>query len=490
MPFLTELLAYYDGALSIEGNADTLRVYGICIDSRKAKSGDVFFAIAGTHQDGAQYAMHAVERGAIAVVLSQDVLINLPPSIVRVRVSNVRVALSQVAAALYAPAPKHIAAITGTDGKTSTADFLRQLWEMDGDKAASIGTLGVIGHHLPVIETANTTPDAVSLMQTLHTLAKEGCNYVAMEASSHGLHQYRLDGVKVQAAAFTNLTRDHLDYHGTIEAYFQAKARLFSGVLAPTGTAVLNADDPKFRRLKEICAGKKIITYGYHGVDYKIKRITPKLDGLAVQADIAGTPHHFMLNVIGDFNVMNALAALGLYVGCGGDFEAGIKHIPHLHSVRGRVEKVATHPEGAPIFVDYAHTPAALGNVLKTMRAHTKGKLWVVFGCGGDRDTGKRPEMAKVAVELADEIIVTDDNPRSESPEQIRKDILIAAPSAKNIGDRAEAIAVAIKSLGKDDMLLIAGKGHENTQIVGDKILPFNDAEVARYAVKLCEQKV
>ncbi len=492
MPFLTELLAAYHGALSMDGNAEQLPIASVTADSRQVTPGALFVAVRGSHADGSAYAMDAVKKGAVAVVANYDSKLVLPKSVVLIKVENVRLALARLAGAFYVPQPPYIAAVTGTDGKTSTADFFRQLWQMSYQKAASIGTLGVLGSlksaNFPAI---NTTPDPVQLHQILQSLAGEQCPYVAFEASSHGLDQYRLDGVQLRAAAFTNLTRDHLDYHHTLEAYFRAKMRLFTEILSVQGTAVLNADDAKFRRLKKACSDRNInvISYGHNGTEYRIMKITPTLEGLAIQAEIMGKSQHFMLHMVGAFQAMNALAALGLYVGCGGSIEDGLKHLPHLHSVPGRVEKVANHPSGAAIFVDYAHTPAALANVLKTMRPHTKGKLVVVFGCGGDRDKGKRSEMGKAAIELADEVIVTDDNPRTEDPAQIRNEVLMGAPGAKNVGERAEAIAVAIKSLHKGDVLLIAGKGHEKTQIVGDKILPFDDAEIARYAVKLCEQR-
>jgi len=493
MPFLTELLAAYPGSMSIKGNAENLPIASVTADSRHVTPGALFVAIRGTLSDGVNYAMDAVAEGAVAVVTDDDSKLVLPKSVVLVNVENARIALAKLAGAFYVPQPPFIAAITGTDGKTSTADFFRQLWQMSYHKAASIGTLGVIGSLVNGSTSAiNTTPDPVKLHQTLQSLAHEHCQYVALEASSHGLHQYRLDGVQLRAAAFTNLTRDHLDYHHTLEGYFHAKLRLFSDVLMSQGTAVLNADDPKFRRINEVCRqrGIQVISYGHRGSDYRIKKITPTLEGLAIQADIMGQSQHFMLHMVGGFQAMNALAALGLYVGCGGSIEDGLKHLPHLHSVPGRVEKVANHPSGAAVFVDYAHTPAALGNVLRTMRPHTKGRLAVVFGCGGDRDKGKRPEMGKMASEFADDVIITDDNPRSENPAVIRAEVMAGAPQAKNIADRADAIASSIKALQKGDVLLIAGKGHEKTQIIGDKIVPFDDAEIARYTVKLCEQKV
>jgi UDP-N-acetylmuramoyl-L-alanyl-D-glutamate--2,6-diaminopimelate ligase len=493
MPFLTDLLTHYHGAISIEGNAERLDIAHVTADSRQVEKGTVFIAVKGAHSDGSAYALDAVGKGAVAVITGMDDRLVLPASVVRVRVENVRLALAKLAGAFYAPQPQSVAGVTGTDGKTSTADFFRQLWQMSYQKAASIGTLGLIRSTETGYNAAlNTTPDPVSLHRTLQTLAKEGCKYVALEASSHGLHQYRLDGVKIRAAAFTNLTRDHLDYHGTHEAYFDAKRRLFSELLEENGMAVLNADDPAAARITDICKarGIHVLHYGRTGTHYRIRKITPTLEGLALQVDIMGTPQHLMLNMVGAFQGMNALAALGLYVGCGGEVEQGMKHLPHLHSVPGRLEKVTSHPSGGSVFVDYAHTPAALANVLRTLRPHIKGKLTVVFGCGGDRDKGKRPQMGKVAVDFADHVIVTDDNPRSEDPASIRREVMAGAPGAKDIGDRAEAIALGIKSLHKGDVLLIAGKGHEKTQAIGNRMLPFDDAQVARYAVKLCEQKL
>jgi UDP-N-acetylmuramoyl-L-alanyl-D-glutamate--2,6-diaminopimelate ligase len=434
-----------------------------------------------------------VDKGAVAVVTDADDNTALPASVVRVRVDNTRLALAKLAAAFYAPQPACIAAVTGTDGKTSTADFFRQLWQMSGQKAASIGTLGVIRSGETMTDGAfNTTPDPVTLHRELQKLVSEECKYVALEASSHGLHQYRLDGVRVRAAAFTNLTRDHLDYHGTQEAYFDAKLRLFSDLLEENGMAILNADDAHTARIAEVCVarGIHVIRYGLTGAHYRIIKSTPTLEGLALQIEIMGARQHCMLHMVGGFQAMNALAALGLYVGTGGMAEEGIAHLPHLVSVPGRLEKVASRADGASIFVDYAHTPAALENVLITLRPHVKGKLWVVFGCGGDRDKGKRPQMGRAAAERADCVIVTDDNPRSEDPARIRAEVMAGALVAKNIGDRAEAIAFAVKSLQKEDVLLIAGKGHEKTQTVGDKTLPFDDAQVARAAVELCERKM
>lgn len=492
MPYLTEIVAAYNGALSIDGNGEKLAITSVASDSRQVKQGTLFVAVKGTQEDGSIYALDAVAQGAVAVVMDEHEKLVLPRSIVVVRVSNTRLALAKFAAAFYAPQPAHIAAVTGTDGKTSTAEFFRQLWQMSFKKAASVGTLGVMGAEgaLPY-PAINTTPDPVLLHKTLADLAKEGYAYVSLEASSHGLHQYRLDGLRVKAAAFTNLSRDHLDYHGTQEAYFEAKRRLFSDVLDASGIAILNADDVRFESLNRICTQRKLrtIRYGFAGKEFHIKKINATLDGLAIQAELLGKSHHFMLHMVGKFQVMNALAALGLYVGCGGGLDEALKHLPHLQGVPGRLERVADHPFGAPIFVDYAHTPAALSNVLSTLRTHVKRKLVMVFGCGGDRDKGKRPEMGRVASELADRVIVTDDNPRSELPQAIRTEVLRGATHGEEIADRAEAIATAVKALQAGDILLIAGKGHEKTQIIAGKTYPFDDAQIAREAVQSVEGK-
>lgn len=488
MPQLTDILAAYSGAKSIEGNAG-LDITSVVSDSRKVKQGALFVAVRGTQEDGSIYAMDAVAQGAVAVVMDEQEKIALPKSITVVRVNNTRLAVAKMASAFYTPQPAHIAVVTGTDGKTSTAEFFRQLWQMSYKKAASIGTLGVMGPTgaLPY-PALNTTPDPVQMHMTLNELAKEGYAHVAIEGSSHGLHQYRLDGLRIRAAAFTNLTRDHLDYHGSLDAYFDAKRRLFSELLDEKSVAVLNADDVRFESLSKTCAERKLrtIRYGLAGNELRIKKISSTLEGLAVQAELLGKSHHFMLQMVGKFQVMNALAALGLYIGCGGDMEEALKHLPHLQNVPGRLEKVATHQSGAPIFVDYAHTPAALANVLSILRPNVKGKLVVVFGCGGDRDKGKRPQMGKVASDIADRVIVTDDNPRSEVPASIRAEVLRGATHGEEIGDRAEAIATAVKSLKNGDALVIAGKGHEKTQTIAGKTLPFDDAEAARYAVRLC----
>jgi UDP-N-acetylmuramoyl-L-alanyl-D-glutamate--2,6-diaminopimelate ligase len=403
------------------------------------------------------------------------------------RSRNVRRSLSQMAAAFYAKQPEHIVAITGTDGKTSTADFYRQFWYHLGKSSASIGTLGILeGSGKVLYAESQTTPGPVQLHKILAEMAEKKITHVGMEASSHGLDQYRLDGVKLEAAAFTNLTRDHMDYHVTEEAYFAAKSRLFSEILPAGKTAVLNQDDAKFPALKKICEARKlkIVGFGKSRGEFTIKNIKPTAQGQLAEMVIYGKSRTLTIPLAGAFQVFNIAAALALVEASGGKLEDALAVIPKLHGVPGRLELVATLSNGAAVYIDYAHTPMALTNILKTLRPHVEGKLHVVFGCGGDRDTGKRPEMGKAANDLADVAIVTDDNPRSENPVAIRKAVLDACPKGKEVADRREAIYVALKGLHAGDILVIAGKGHEKTQTVGDKIFPFDDAKVAREGVK------
>ena len=397
-------------------------------------------------------------------------------------------AASKLAAAFHDQQPEFCVAITGTDGKTSTADFVRQLALASGLDAASLGTLGLrsqhpsLNDHFPAI---NTSPEPVLLHQTLAALSDAGVRVAAIETSSHGLDQKRADGVKFAAAAFTNLTRDHLDYHHTLAAYSAAKARLFSEVLAEGTLAVLNADDAQFDMLKTICAKRHItiISFGTsRQSDYRVMNVVPHAAGLDATVLLHGTEYKLRLPLYGAFQLSNMLAAIGLLQVTGLSEASLVALLPKLKNVSGRLEKIA-ESNGAPIFIDYAHTPAALENILKTLRPHTANKLHVVFGCGGDRDAGKRPEMGTVATKFADSLIVTDDNPRSEDPAKIRAAILAQAPGAIEIPDRATAIRTAIQHLQPSDVLVIAGKGHETTQTIGSKVIPFNDADHIRKAV-------
>ncbi len=355
--------------------------------------------------------------------------------------------------------------------------------ELCGKKAASLGTLGLKSDTLKVEAPAlNTSPDPIVLHRTLQAVARQGGEYVSLEASSHGLHQYRLHGLKLSAAAFTNLGRDHLDYHGTPEEYFAAKMILFNELLGEGRTAVIYADDTQAKLVEAICRQRKhrLIAFGSRG-DISIKKMEPEASGMRVSLEIFGQLHETRLAMIGDFQVLNICAALGLALGCGFAAEGLLPHLPQLKPVRGRLELAGVTADNAAVYVDYAHTPAALEKALKVMRRHCSGSLSVVFGCGGDRDKGKRPEMGRVACQLADQVYVADDNPRSENPEAIRAEIMVGCNAkAKNVGDRANAIAEAVANLKAGDILLVAGKGHETYQLVGNQVLHFDDVEVVQ----------
>jgi UDP-N-acetylmuramyl-tripeptide synthetase len=482
VPLLSELLTRANIAAELTHD---VMITDITADSRSVKMGSIYVAVRGVHIDGAQYIPDALQRGASAIVTDHHAPIGMATTAPVIYVAEPRAAISALADALYPQQPEFLYAITGTDGKTSTADFVRQLAQLLGHKAASIGTLGLcssvdmLNKQFPAI---NTSPEPVLLRRILSSLTDAGITHAAIEASSHGLDQKRLDGLKFAAAAFTNLTRDHLDYHGTEEAYAAAKARLFSEVLPVTGRAVLNRDDAQFEALKQICAtrGISIRSFGKHGeADYRMVRVTPHAQGMDAVIALSGKEHAVKLPLYGAFQLSNILAAMALLdVGAN-----ALQHLAKLQGVAGRLEKIA-EKNGAPIFVDYAHTPAALENILKTLRPHTQNKLHVVFGAGGDRDTGKRPHMGAAAVQFADHVIVTDDNPRSENPASIRAAILASAKGATDIGDRALAIRTAVSNLKPGDVLVVAGKGHETTQTVGEQVIHFSDAEHIREAVQ------
>jgi len=483
---LIDLIRACTETLEYPSAADALSITNLTADSRKIEAGSLFIALKGEHVNGEDFIAQALEQGALAVLLQRSEVRVQDSGLAEIRADNPLLAMAQMAAKFYGRQPRHMAAVTGTDGKTSTADFFRQFWHGLGGKSASLGTLGILSGAGEVLYPgSHTTPYPIQLHAILSELVDRPVDYACLEASSHGLHQYRLDGVKLEAAAFTNLTRDHLDYHKTEEAYFAAKLRLFDTLLPEGKTAVLNQDDARFEDIAAVCKRRKhrIIGFGKAGREFAVKQLTPLTHGQRVDVELFGKAYTLQVPLVGAFQVMNILAALGLVVGTGGDMEKALEVIPYFTGVPGRLEQVAQLANGAAVYIDYAHTPMALANILKTLRPHTQGKLHVVFGCGGDRDKGKRPEMGRFAQELADEVIVTDDNPRSEDPALIRASIM-ATTSAKEVADRREAIYVAMKSLAAGDILVIAGKGHEKTQIVGDQTFPFDDAQVAKEAAK------
>ena len=458
-------------------------VAGISADSRKIKPGFLFFAIAGAKADGAHFARAAAAAGAVAVA-AEHKPDGLPDAAAFVPVTNARRALALAAAKFYPRQPGTIAAVTGTSGKTSVASFTRQIWTALGHKAASIGTVGVVS---PKGETYGslTTPDPVELHRTLDALAGDAITHLALEASSHGLDQHRLDGVRVSAGAFTNLSRDHLDYHPTMEAYLAAKLRLFTDLVAPSGAAVIDVDDCYAGQVVEAAKkrGLKVMTVGVGGDD--IRLAGGAIEGFAQIVSIvhAGKTYKVRLPLVGAFQVQNAGVAAGLAIATGSQPASVFAALEKLQGAKGRLEHVGS-VNGAPVFIDYAHKPDALAKALASLRPYAKGKLIVVFGAGGDRDPGKRPIMGRIAAENADRVIVTDDNPRSEKPAAIRAAILAGARGATEIGDRAEAIRCAVAALKKDDVLLIAGKGHETGQIIGGRVLPFSDHEAVAAALK------
>ncbi len=476
-----------NGDTAAAGNPE---IHGLTADSREVRPGYLFAALRGGHVDGADFIADAVAHGAVAVLASEGLGVDVPDHRVRlVTDANPRRRLAQMAARFYPAQPAVIAAVTGTNGKTSVAAFTRQIWQRMGARAAALGTLGVVREG-DVQAGLLTTPDPVALHRELAKLAAAGVDHLAVEASSHGLDQCRMDALRVTAAAFTNLTRDHLDYHADAEAYFAAKLRLFDTVMAPGGVAVLNVDAPEFDRLREVCAARRhrIVTFGRGTGDLRLIETTPAGHGQQLVVEAGGRRHAIDFPLAGEFQAANALCAVGLVVACGGDLDDALAALSELEGVPGRVELVARHPSDAPVYVDYAHTPDALANVLKALRPHVAGRLVVVFGCGGDRDRAKRPIMGEVTARLADRVIVTDDNPRGEDPSLIRAAALAACPGATEIGDRAAAIEAAVGELATGDLLVIAGKGHEQGQIVGARVIPFDDAAVARAAVSKLER--
>ena len=463
-----------------------VEISGLTADSRRVTAGTLFAALPGSRADGRDFIPQALDLGAAAVLAPEGtVLPETARPVALITDTNPRRRLALLAARFYGCQPETVAAVTGTNGKTSVASFTRQIWQTLGHEAASLGTLGLQPPR-PDAPAALTTPDPVELQRCLATLARESINHVVLEASSHGLNQYRLDGVRASAAAFTNLTRDHLDYHGTMEAYLKAKLRLFTDLLDQDGCAVVNIDDPAGAEVVAACRarGVRLITYGESAeADLRLAEQTPTATGQDLALGVFGTEYKVALPVAGAFQAGNALCALGLVLAGGADTKKAVAALAHLTGVPGRVELVGETPAGAHVYVDFAHTPDALETVLKALRPHTAEKLHVIIGCGGDRDPGKRPMMGRIAATLADHAIITDDNPRSEDPASIRQAMLAEAPGAEEIGDRGAAIARAVAAMGPGDVLVIAGKGHETGQIVGGQVLPFDDREIARTAI-------
>jgi UDP-N-acetylmuramoyl-L-alanyl-D-glutamate--2,6-diaminopimelate ligase len=469
----------------MDPQAQATEVTGLAVDSRIVKPGDVFFALPGSKTDGARFVESAILAGAVAVAGDHP-----PPGGCRVpfiTTANPRRALALAAAKFYPRQPSTIAAVTGTSGKTSVAAFTRQIWQQLGYAAASIGTIGLVSPKRSIYGSL-TTPDPIALHRQLDEIAREGVTHLAFEASSHGLDQYRLDGVRVSAGGFTNLSRDHMDYHPDVAHYLAAKLRLFRDLISPDGAAVISADHDCSQEVIDAARERKLrlITVGRKGdgAGGGIRVIASGIDGFAqrLELDHLGRKHSIRLPLVGEFQIENAIVAAGLAIGTGSEPGEVFAALEHLEGARGRLERVGER-NGAPIFVDYAHKPDALAKALQALRPYVKHRLVAVFGAGGDRDPGKRPLMGAIAAENADSVIITDDNPRSENPEAIRAAILAAAKGASEIGDRAEAIRSAIAGLQSGDVLLIAGKGHETGQIVGDRVLPFSDHETVAAAL-------
>jgi UDP-N-acetylmuramoyl-L-alanyl-D-glutamate--2,6-diaminopimelate ligase len=454
------------------------RVTGFAIDHRKVAPGTVFGAFRGSVFNGEDFISQAVSAGAVAVVARPGVPVE---GAAHLPAEEPRREFARLAAKFFRPFPETVVAVTGTNGKTSSVELTRQLWRMAGHHAASIGTLGVTTAD-DRTTTGLTTPDIVTFLSNMAGLAREGVTHAAFEASSHGLSQYRTEGLPVSAGAFTNLSRDHLDYHATMEEYFEAKMRLFTEVVEPDGAAVIWADDPRSAEVarRAEARGLRRLTVGARGETLRLAGREPTQLGQRLTVAAEGKTHKVELPLIGAYQAANALTAAGLVLATGGELAPTLASLARVQGVRGRLERAVITRAGAPVYVDYAHTPDAIEAAVEALRPHAKGRLILVFGAGGDRDAGKRAQMGAVAARLADLPIVTDDNPRSEDPAAIRREILKGGPGSREIPGRREAIAEAIAEAGPDDLILLAGKGHEQGQLVGDKILPFDDVAVAR----------
>jgi len=467
------------------------KIQGLTADSRTVKPGYLFAALQGAQSDGRDFIKDALSRGAAAILAPTGT--GLPAAakeIPMINVDNPRRSLALFASRYFGRQPRIAAAVTGTNGKTSVAWFTHNIWKRLDHPSAAIGTLGVTTEATDIFNGEGlTTADPITLHQQLQSLADERIDHVVLEASSHGLEQSRLDGVNLAAGAFTNLSCDHLDYHGTMDEYRSAKLNLFNHLLPKNATAVLNSDSSDYSVFSSIskARGLKVICYGQNANEIRIDKIKALPSSQQLSTTILGRQYDFELNMTGFFQAQNVLCALGLTIACGDDPEKVIDFLPELRSPPGRLELIGITPKGAAVYIDYAHTPDALMSLLLALRPHTSGKLSVVFGCGGDRDKSKRPQMGAIANNLADRIYITDDNPRSELPGAIRDAILAKCPNAKEIGNRAEAIQCAIIDLLPDDVLVIAGKGHETSQIFDRRVLPFKDNVIARAAIESIE---
>jgi UDP-N-acetylmuramoyl-L-alanyl-D-glutamate--2,6-diaminopimelate ligase len=465
-------------------SAGDIEITGLTADSREVEQGFLFAALPGTQRDGAEFIPQALEKGAAAILLPEGSPAAPQATVPVVTGVDVRRTLALMAARFFGGQPRTIAAVTGTNGKTSVVSFLRQLWQGLGHEAASLGTVGVVTSSGPRPQQL-TTPDPVALHKMLSALAGEGITHLAFEASSHGLQQRRLDGVAITAAAFTNISRDHLDYHATFDDYLEQKLRLFRTLLPDGAPVVVDTDEEGSEAVLEVAKERSlpILTVGRSGKTLTLTGAAREGYGQRLTVKVEDETHEVLLPLAGEFQAANALVAAGLCIACGEKAADVLALLATLRGARGRLERVGEGTGGAPVFVDYAHTPAALANALDALRPYATGRLVLVFGCGGDRDRGKRPEMGAVAAARADLVYVTDDNPRGEDPATIRAEILAAAPGAVEIGDRREAIAEAVGSLAPGDVLLVAGKGHESGQIVGEEILPFSDHEVVEQSL-------
>lgn len=490
---LLRKIVFHDGLqiLTPEGQSlESFSIQGISLDSRKVSPNYIFIAVPGTHANGLQFIPDAVSKGATVIVcdsLEAEQATSQYPNLCILGVAHLRRFTAVLAQAFYERAPETIVAVTGTNGKTSVADFTRQLWEGLGYGAASVGTLGVISKNFRQPKNL-TTPDPISLFADLRELADHKITHVAMEASSHGLSQHRLDGVPLQAAGFTNLSHDHLEYHGTMESYLHAKLRLFKEVLPLEGTAVINADIQEYEEISMAAGKHDIISYGKNGKEIVLERLEALPHGQRLHLKVLGQSYDITLNLIGAFQTYNILCALGLVLACDKSRQAELMNVvPHLKGVSGRVELAGIKSNGAAVYIDYAHASDGLATLLQSLRPHAQNKLAIVFGAGGGRDPSTRALMGKAVQEFADYIIITDDNPRFEDPAVIRTQLLSTCPKAQEIPDREQAIKKAIDALDAGDILVIAGKGPENGQIVNGVTYPFDDKEMAQKFLKDCQ---